>query len=103
VGRGRIFTIGPDGHFAGVPKIVKFSDDNEAVEKAIPMANAADIEIWNPERRIMRLPGNLPRAQPVKISAARTKRNRISRTYIGSLEGKFPASHPRASPSKSLA
>jgi hypothetical protein len=99
----RIFTIGPDGHFAGVPKIVKFSDDNEAIEKAIPMANGADIEIWNLERRIMRLPGNSPRAQPVKISAARTKRNRISRTCIGSLEGEFPASHPRASPSKSLA
>ena len=41
----RIFTIGPDGHFAGVPKIVKFSNDNEAIEKAIPMANGADIEI----------------------------------------------------------
>ena len=83
----RIFTIGLDGHFAGVPKIVKFSDHNEAIEKAIPMANGADIEIWNLERRIMRLPGNSPRAQSVKISAARTKRNRISRTCIGSLEG----------------
>ena len=53
----RIFTIGPDGHFAGVPKIVTFSNDNEAIEKAIPMANGAGIEIWNLERRIMRLPG----------------------------------------------
>jgi hypothetical protein len=50
------------------------------------MANGADIEIWNLERRIMRLPGNSPRAQPVKISAARTKRNRISRTCVGSLQ-----------------
>ena len=49
----RIFTIGPDGHLAGVPKIVKFSNDNEAIEKAIPMANGADIEIWNVERRII--------------------------------------------------
>jgi hypothetical protein len=63
----RIFTIGPDGHFAGVPKIVKFSNDNEAIEKAIPMANGADIEIWNLERRIMRLPG-VPAAGQRKAS-----------------------------------
>jgi hypothetical protein len=46
----------------------------------------------------MRLPRNSPRAQPVKISAARTKRNRISRTCIGSLDGEFPAPQPRAFP-----
>ena len=63
----RIFTIGPDGHFAGVPKIVTFSNDNEAIEKAIPMANGADIEIWNLERRIMRLPG-VPAAGQGKVS-----------------------------------
>ena len=63
----RIFTIGPDGHFAGVPKIVTFSNDNEAIEKAIPMANGADIEIWNFDRRIMRLPG-VPAAVPGKAS-----------------------------------
>jgi hypothetical protein len=63
----RIFTIGPDGHFAGVPNIVKFSNDNEAIEKAIPMANGADIEIWNLERRIMRLPG-VPAAGQGKAS-----------------------------------
>jgi hypothetical protein len=63
----RIFTIGPDGHFAGVPEIVKFSNDNEAIEKAIPMANGTDIEIWNLERRIMRLPG-VPAAGQGKAS-----------------------------------
>ena len=63
----RIFTIGPDGHFAGVPKIVTFSNDNEAIEKAILMANGADIEIWNLERRIMRLPG-VPAAGQGKTS-----------------------------------
>jgi hypothetical protein len=43
----------PGRSFAGVPKIVKFSNDNEAIENAIPMANGADIEIWNLERRIV--------------------------------------------------
>jgi hypothetical protein len=63
----RIFTIGPDGHFADVPKILKFSNDNEAIEKAISMANGVDIEIWNLERRIMRLPG-APAAGQGKVS-----------------------------------
>ena len=63
----RIFTIGPDGHFAGVPKIVRFSNDNEAIEKAISMANVADTEIWTSERRIMRLPG-APAAGQGKVS-----------------------------------
>jgi hypothetical protein len=63
----RIFTIAQDGHFAGVPKIVKFSNDNEAIEKAIPMANGANIEIWSLERRIMRLPG-VPAAGQGKAS-----------------------------------
>ena len=58
----RIFTIGSDGHFAGVPKIVKFANDDEAIEKTMPMLNGAEIEIWNLERRIVRLPGNLPKA-----------------------------------------
>jgi hypothetical protein len=58
----RIFTVGPDGHFTGVPKIAEFADDKEAVEKAMRMANGADIEIWNLQRLIVRLPGNSPKA-----------------------------------------
>jgi hypothetical protein len=58
----RIFTIGPDGHFAGVPKIAEFADDEEVVEKALRTANGADIEIWNLERLVVRLPGNSPKA-----------------------------------------
>ena len=33
----RIFTIGPDGHFTGVPKIAEFADDKEVVEEATRM------------------------------------------------------------------
>jgi hypothetical protein len=46
----RIFTIGSDGHFVGVPKIAEFADDEEVVEKALRTANGADVEIWNLER-----------------------------------------------------
>jgi hypothetical protein len=58
----RIFTIGSDGHFVGVPKIAEFADDEEVVEKALRTANGADIEIWNLERLVVRLPGNSPKA-----------------------------------------
>jgi hypothetical protein len=55
----RIFTIGPDGHFTGVPK---FADDKEVVETAMRTANGADLEIWNLKRLVVRLPGNSPKA-----------------------------------------
>jgi hypothetical protein len=58
----RIFTIGPDGHFIGVPKIAEFADDKEVVETAMRTANGADIEIWNLARLVVRLPGNSPKA-----------------------------------------
>ena len=58
----RIFSIGPDGHFVGVSKIAEFADDKEVVEKALRTSNGADIEIWNLERLVVRLPGNSPKA-----------------------------------------
>ena len=57
-----IFTIGPDGHFTGVPKIAEFADDKEVVETAMLTANGADLEIWNLARLVVRLPGNSPKA-----------------------------------------
>jgi hypothetical protein len=54
----RIFTIGSDGHFTGVPKIAEFVDDKEVVNKAMRTANGSDIEIWNLARLVVRLPGN---------------------------------------------
>jgi hypothetical protein len=55
----RIFTIGPDGHFTGVPKIAEFADDKEVVEEAIRTANGADTEIWTKERLVVTLRGGL--------------------------------------------
>ena len=55
----RIFTIGPDGHFTGVPKIAEFADDKEVVEEATRTANGADTEIWNLERLVVTLRGGL--------------------------------------------
>jgi hypothetical protein len=44
----RIFTIGSDGHFPGVPKIAEFADDKEVVEKAMRTANGADSGVDRP-------------------------------------------------------
>jgi hypothetical protein len=58
----RIFTVGRDAHFSGMPIIVECLDDKEAVDKAIHLANGLDLEIWDQKRMIARLPGNLPKA-----------------------------------------
>jgi hypothetical protein len=55
----RIFTVGRDAHFSGVPQTVECADDKEAVEKAMQLANGLDLEIWDHERMVARLPGSL--------------------------------------------
>jgi hypothetical protein len=57
----RIFTVGTDQHFLGVPEIVECLDDNEAINKATQLANGLDLEIWDPGRMIARLPRSPPK------------------------------------------
>lgn len=54
--RYRIFTVGRDAHFSGVPLIVECADGQEAVEKAMQLDTENDLEIWDHERMIARLP-----------------------------------------------
>ena len=42
----RIFAIGPDGRFAGEPKIVECIDDQEAIHKALQFIDGRDLEVW---------------------------------------------------------
>jgi len=58
----RIFTVGHDQHFVGVPEIVECVDDNEAVDKAMQLMNGLDVEIWDHERMVTRLPNSSPKA-----------------------------------------
>ena len=58
----RIFTVGPDQHFLGMPEIVECVDDNEAIDKAMQFANGLDLEIWDPRRMVARLPRSPPKA-----------------------------------------
>jgi hypothetical protein len=57
----RIFTVGRDQHFSGMPEIVECVDDNEAVDKAMQLANGLDLEIWDHKRRVARIPSSPPK------------------------------------------
>ena len=42
--------------------IVECVDDNEAVDKAMQLANGLDLEIWDHKRRVARIPSSPPKA-----------------------------------------
>ncbi len=58
----RIFTVGHDRHFSGMPKVVECVDDQGAVGKAMQLANGLDLEIWDNKRMVARLPSSPPKA-----------------------------------------
>jgi hypothetical protein len=55
----RIFTAGRDAHLSAVPKTLECTDDQEAVENAMRLANGVGLEIWDRERMVALLPGSL--------------------------------------------
>ena len=55
----RIFTVGRDAHFSGVPQTVECADDKAAVEKAMQLSNDYDLEVWDHERMVARLANRL--------------------------------------------
>jgi hypothetical protein len=54
----RVYLIGRGGHLSGGPEVVECTDDKEAVEKALQLANGLDVEIWDHKRFVARLPGS---------------------------------------------
>jgi hypothetical protein len=57
----RIQTVGSDGKFAGVPKVVECADDEDAVAKATQAVDGLDVELWDMLRLVARLPGTAPK------------------------------------------
>ena len=53
----RIYTIGKDGHFTGLPQEVECADNRKVVATAIEMKDGLDMEIWDHKRFVARLPG----------------------------------------------
>jgi hypothetical protein len=56
----RVCTIGLDGHFLSVEEI-ECADDQEAIQKAQQAVDDCDVELWQGERFIVRLPGDTSR------------------------------------------
>jgi hypothetical protein len=54
----RIYTIGSDGKFAGLPKVIECADDEEAVAKTMQAVDGHDLEIWDTTRLVARVPRN---------------------------------------------
>lgn len=50
----RAFIVGRDGHFIGFKPLV-CQDDSEAIEKAKPLVDGHDIELWSGDRLVIRL------------------------------------------------
>ena len=50
----RAYTVGRDGHFIAV-KALTCADDAEAIDKAKPLIDGHDIELWSGDRLVTRL------------------------------------------------
>ena len=50
----RIYTLKPDGHIGGPPRVVEARYDDEAIKQARPLLGRADIEIWCGARLVRR-------------------------------------------------
>jgi hypothetical protein len=57
----RFYNLGRGGHIIGDREIVECADDKEAIKKAMLKADHFDVEIWDENRLVARLPSSLPK------------------------------------------
>jgi len=58
----RIYAVGSDGKFAGLPNEVECADDEQAVAEAMKGNDGGHgVEIWDSTRIIARFPRNAPK------------------------------------------
>jgi hypothetical protein len=51
-----LYTVGFDGKYAGLSRIVECADDREAVAKAMQTTDGIAVEIWEAKKIVARLP-----------------------------------------------
>lgn len=52
----RAYRLNEEGRVDGVPKIIACDDDASAIEQAKQLLDSHDIEVWQHDRIVMRLP-----------------------------------------------
>jgi hypothetical protein len=50
----RVYPV-KDKHIVGVPAVVTCDSDEEAIEKARPLVNGHDVEVWEGARQVGRI------------------------------------------------
>ena len=52
----RVFFIERNNRISSVPEIIECADDQDAIQKAMPLVDGHDVEIWHGDRLVSRLP-----------------------------------------------
>jgi len=52
----RIYMLTPDEHIASPPEVISCSSDDDALHQAQDRVGTTDVELWNGERLVARLP-----------------------------------------------
>jgi hypothetical protein len=51
----RAYSLGRDGHFHGLPRVIEADSDDEALTVARQYVDGYDIEVWEGQRRVAKL------------------------------------------------
>ena len=54
----RVYFIERDDHISRPPEVFECADDQEATDKALGFADGHDVEVWEADRLVVRLPRN---------------------------------------------
>jgi hypothetical protein len=52
----RAYQVDEAGHVLGPPEVIYCNDDDTAIDRAKPLANRRDVELWQLDRLVIRLP-----------------------------------------------
>jgi hypothetical protein len=56
----RVYPVDKNDHVLGAPNVVTCDSDQEAIEKARPLVNGHDVELWQGARQVGRIKTERP-------------------------------------------
>jgi hypothetical protein len=54
----RVYPVDKSNHIVAAPHVVTCDSDEEAIEKARPLVNGHDVELWDGARQVGRIKSN---------------------------------------------